>query len=48
MGTRTLFADELVALVLGVVVIFEFSRGVEFEVQELMAVGASVPYAAWL
>jgi hypothetical protein len=37
-----LFADELVALVLGVVVIFEFAGGVDFKIEELVAIGAPV------
>ena len=37
-----MLADELVALVLRIVVVLQLARGVHFEVQELVAVGAPV------
>ena len=41
----TLFSDELVAFVFRVVVVLEFSGGVDFEIEELMTVGASMSNA---
>ena len=48
MRVGTLFSDELIAFVFGVVVVFQFSGGVELEIEELVAVGSSVADAAWL
>lgn len=41
-GSNTLFADELVALVLGVVVVLEHASRIHLEVQELVTVGPAV------
>jgi hypothetical protein len=38
----TLFANELVAFVLRVVVVFQFTIGFELEIQKLMSVGPSM------
>ena len=38
----TLFSDELIAFVLGVVMVLEFACGVKLEIEELVTIGSSV------
>ena len=42
-----MLSDELITFVFGVVVVFQFSRGVELEIEELVAVCSSVADAVW-
>jgi hypothetical protein len=37
-----LFSDELIAFVLGVVMVLEFACGVELEIEKLVTIGSSV------
>lgn len=41
----TLLSDELIALIFRVVVVFQFACAVELKIEELMAVGSTVPNA---
>ena len=42
MWIDTLFSDKLITFVLGIVVVFKFSGGVELEIKELVTVGSSM------